>query len=74
MHGLVKSQNSGVPTCLNGVRTKLIHYAAHGLRMAGSDQTAVSKWRYECADRWNTDDNQSASGLKEEAKMNFKTM
>ena len=64
MHSLGEGNNNGVTRCLNRVRSKWIHHAAHGLRMPGSDQTAVSKWRYECADRWNVNDNQSLAGVR----------
>jgi hypothetical protein len=57
MHTLDHGEhNQHQPSFLDRIRCKWITNAAHGLRIAGEDRTAASKYRCQCATVWNTKD------------------
>lgn len=56
MHQLDCGHGNDGPSFLDRIRSKWIHNAAHGLRIAGQDRTAAQKYRCQSATVWNTPD------------------
>ena len=56
---------SKTPSHQDIVRSKWIHNTAHGLRIAGKDRTAASKYRNQSAKRWSDKDDGETLGRSE---------